>query len=72
MARLTSLLPYQNAWVTDQSPIKVYEESRRIGITYAEAFDAASSAADPEGCDWWYIGFLKAFLVGCPVRDFGK
>ena len=31
-------LPYQRAWILDDSPMKFYEKSRRIGITYATSF----------------------------------
>jgi phage FluMu gp28-like protein len=31
------LLPYQQAWLADDSQVKVYEKSRRIGISWAEA-----------------------------------
>jgi len=31
-------LPYQKRWIDDESPLKIYVKSRRIGITYATAF----------------------------------
>lgn len=31
-------LPYQRTWILDDSPMKFYEKSRRIGITYATSF----------------------------------
>ena len=31
-------LPYQRAWILDDSSMKFYEKSRRIGITYATSF----------------------------------
>ena len=34
------LLPYQQDWIHDLSSIKVYEKSRRIGITWTESADA--------------------------------
>ena len=33
-------LPYQQRWINDESPIKIYEKSRRIGITYATSYRA--------------------------------
>jgi len=33
-------LPYQQRWITDESPLKLYEKSRRIGITYATSYRA--------------------------------
>ena len=55
------LLPYQRTWVADRSAVKVYEKSRRIGITWAEAADRALAAAasKPGGMDSWYIGYNK-------------
>jgi phage FluMu gp28-like protein len=34
------LLPWQQAWRNDASPLKIWEKSRRIGATYTEANDA--------------------------------
>ena len=31
-------LPYQRDWIVDDSPMKLYAKSRRIGITYATSF----------------------------------
>ena len=36
--------PYQHAWMRDASGIKLAEKSRRIGWTYADAFDATMSS----------------------------
>ncbi|HTD87841.1 MAG TPA: hypothetical protein VK850_14790 [Candidatus Binatia bacterium] len=33
----TYFLPYQIAWIRDQSRLKIIEKSRQIGITYADA-----------------------------------
>lgn len=38
-------LPYQVAWLEDKSQIKLYEKSRRIGLTYAQAFEDVEDAA---------------------------
>ena len=54
------LLPYQQAWLADQSPVKLCEKSRRVGLSWAEAADASltgASAADAGGDDTWYIGY---------------
>lgn len=53
------LLPYQKKWVQDKSPVKFYEKSRRIGITWAEALDNVLLAASNKGMDIWYIGYNK-------------
>lgn len=52
------LLPYQQRWIADTSPVKVCEKSRRIGISWAEAADDALLAAQEEdGDDVYYIGY---------------
>jgi phage FluMu gp28-like protein len=53
------LLPYQVRWMADTSPVKVAEKSRRIGITWTEAADAALSAAATAGMDTWYLGYNR-------------
>ncbi len=53
------LLPYQNDWVNDDSPVRVYEKSRRIGISWSTAAEAALIAAAQSGMDVWYIGYNK-------------
>ena len=51
------LLPYQAKWVQDKNPVKITEKSRRIGISWADAADAALTAAQTNGHDCWYIGY---------------
>jgi len=54
------LLPYQQAWVADQSPVKVGEKSRRVGFSWAEAGDDALTAGSMPGAggmDCWYVGY---------------
>ena len=53
------LLGYQKAWVEDKSPVKVWEKSRRIGATWAEAADDALKTATENGMDVFYIGYNK-------------
>jgi phage FluMu gp28-like protein len=56
----TVLLPYQQTWLADKSQVKICEKSRRVGLSWAEAADAAltaSSAVDAGGDDSWYIGY---------------
>lgn len=38
-ARDTFLLPYQQRWVEDRSLVRLMEKSRRVGISYATAYD---------------------------------
>ncbi|MDE0203200.1 MAG: hypothetical protein OXK73_12290 [Rhodospirillaceae bacterium] len=44
-----SLLPYQRRWVADDSQLKIVEKSRRIGLSWAEAYDAVMHAAEGKG-----------------------
>jgi len=53
------LLPYQVRWIADDAPVKVAEKSRRVGITWAEAADAALAAAAAAGTDTWYLGYNR-------------
>ena len=55
--RPTILLNYQQSWLADSAPVKVYEKSRRVGISWAEAADDALYSASAEGDDTWYIGY---------------
>lgn len=43
----TLLLPFQTAWIADDSPVCVCDKSRRIGITWAEALRAVLVASCP-------------------------
>jgi phage FluMu gp28-like protein len=42
-------LPYQCDWIFDQSPLKIIEKSRQIGITYADAYDSVIKASRKVG-----------------------
>lgn len=52
-----ALLRYQQRWLADASPVKVWEKSRRIGASWCEAADDALIAAAAHGDDCWYIGY---------------
>lgn len=51
------LLPYQQAWINDKSQVKICEKSRRIGLSWAEAADAAITAASASGMDVFYVAY---------------
>ncbi|AYQ43829.1 hypothetical protein CVS37_38280 [Burkholderia lata] len=53
------LLPYQQKWCADTSPVKVCEKSRRVGLSWGEAADSALLAASQRGMDVWYVGYNK-------------
>ena len=43
-------LPYQQRWIVDDSPLKIYEKSRRVGITYATSYRANRKCLrEPQG-----------------------
>ena len=63
-----ALLPYQQAWCADQSPVKLCEKSRRIGLSWGEAADTALLAASSKGMDAWYIGYNKDMALEF-IRD---
>ncbi|PKL44330.1 MAG: hypothetical protein CVV41_06745 [Candidatus Riflebacteria bacterium HGW-Riflebacteria-1] len=53
------LLGYQQRWISDTSPVRVIEKSRRIGLSWGEAAEASLLAAAESGMDVWYIGYNK-------------
>lgn len=62
-------LPYQRRWSQDQSQVKLWEKSRRIGASYGEAADAVLHAAAEEGGgDVYYISYNKDMTASF-VRD---
>lgn len=62
------LLPYQQAWVADNSPVKIFVKSRRIGGSWAEAGESALEASRTNGQDTWYIGYTKDMAIEF-IRD---
>ena len=56
------LLPYQKAWITDESKVKVWEKSRRIGASYVEALASVLEAAKSKesgGQSSYYLSYSK-------------
>jgi phage FluMu gp28-like protein len=41
----TYFLPYQEDWILDQSPLRIIQKSRQVGITYADAYDSVVKAS---------------------------
>ncbi len=58
-----TLLPYQARWVRDKSGLKVIEKSRRIGLSWAEAYDAVMHAAADKG-SVYYQSYNKDMTRG--------
>jgi len=57
-------LSYQREWLNDPTDFKVCVKSRRIGLSWAEAADAAFYGAMKDGGDTYYIGFDKEMARG--------
>jgi phage FluMu gp28-like protein len=54
------LLPYQKKWVGDNADVAVWEKSRRIGASWADAADAVLTVSPAEGgMDALYIGYSE-------------
>lgn len=47
-------LPYQVRWLKDESRMKIWEKSRRIGATYVQAYEDVRDAAKKGGMDVWF------------------
>jgi phage FluMu gp28-like protein len=47
-------LPYQIGWLKDESPIKVWEKSRRIGATYVQSYEDVRDCASKKVPDVWF------------------
>ncbi len=60
------LMGYQQRWVADPSPLKVFEKSRRTGITWAEAADdvlIAASNRNVGGQNVYYIAYNQDMTI---------
>ena len=57
------LLPYQTRWVKDDSPVKVCVKSRRIGLSWTEAYDDVVHAARGRGTVT-YTSYSKDMTAG--------
>ena len=60
---MRTLLPYQDAWVADAAPLAVIEKSRRIGISWAEAYHAVMHAGEGRG-DIYYQSYARDMTRG--------
>ena len=71
------LLPYQQRWMEDGARVRVYEKSRRIGISWDVACESTLDASERDGCDTWFISYnkdmSKEFIRDCAgwAKHFG-
>lgn len=65
----TVLLAYQQAWIADDSTLKVGEKGRRVGLTWAEAADDVLIAAAMGGSNVFYISatedMAREYIEAC-------
>ena len=48
-------MPYQAAWIQDESRLKICEKGRQIGLSYADSYDSVRKAAAKNGRDVWVM-----------------
>ena len=67
--RLPSLLPYQSRWLADDAGLKVIEKARRVGISWAEAYDAVMHAGAAACGNVYYQAYnremTRGFIADC-------
>lgn len=66
------MLPYQARWVADDSRMKIWEKSRRIGATYAQAYEDVRDAAKRDGAmDVWFtsadLSAAREYIIYCSL-----
>ena len=64
MSASRDLLPYQSRWVGDKAGLKVIEKSRRVGISWAEAYDAVLHAGGKPGGNVYYQAYNREMTRG--------
>ena len=66
-----SLLPYQARWVADGAGLKAIEKARRVGISWAAAYDAVMHAGALGGGNVYYQAYnlemTRGFIEDCAV-----
>ena len=62
-------LPYQERWLKDNSRLKIWEKSRRIGATYVQAYEDVSDCAVRPGLPVWFSSAdesaAKEYILYC-------
>ena len=68
MSSPRTLLPYQSLWTQDRSGLKVIEKSRRIGMSWAEAYDSVMYAGEDLGNIYYQsynLDMTRGFITDC-------
>jgi phage FluMu gp28-like protein len=56
----TGLLKYQQDWISDPAPVRIYEKSRQIGISWTTACECVLVAMDSDnGTDCYYVTYNR-------------
>lgn len=68
--RDTFMLPYQARWIQDRSLVRLMEKGRRIGVSYATAYDAVRQHSTQDyNVDTWFSSrddlTAKEFIIYC-------
>ena len=73
MSAPRTLLPYQRRWVQDGAGLVVLEKSRRIGMSWAEAYGALMHAVEGAG-DVWYQSYSREMARGflADIQDWAE
>ena len=62
-------LPYQVKWLSDPSPVKVWEKARRIGATYVQAYEDVKDCATKVVPAVWFSSAdesaAKEYIIYC-------
>ncbi len=53
------LLPFQKKWIEDESKLKIWEKSRRIGASWTEALNAVLHSMIENGTSTYYMSYNK-------------
>ncbi len=62
-------LPYQHHWINDTSPLKIFQKSRQIGITYADAYHSVRIASRMNARFDVYISSRDKFQARLYIED---
>src|SRR5882672_11253236 len=62
-------LPYQLKWIKDKSSLKIFEKSRQIGMTYADAYHSVRVASHKEARHDVYISSRDTFQARLYIED---